>query len=399
MPDDWTKTVLAEVLEGPVKNGYSPNAADKETGYWVLGLGALGNGGLNLSEAKPVTPTDKVIQNLLSPGDFLISRSNTPDKVGRSVRFTGEIDNCSYPDLMMRFRIDPSKAEPGFIEYTLKSFPIRCYLRNSAAGSSRTMVKINKSVVEKMPLDLPPMREQKRIAQILATWDKAITITEQLLANSQHQKKTLMQRLLTGTERFLGFSGEPKRTFLATIAKITMGSSPKSEAYNDRTEGLPLLQGNADIRNRLSAPRTYTSQVTKQCYPGDILLSVRAPVGEVSRSIHHACIGRGIAAIKANVGVDQELLYQWLLNFELKWLRLSQGSTFESVNSDDIKNITINLPDLKEQQKIAAVLAASDAEVDNIEKILARLKAEKNALMQQLLTGKRRVKVDEEQAA
>ena len=156
-----------------------------------------------------------------------------------------------------------------------------------------------------------------------------------------------------------------------------------------------MIQGNADIKDRLSAPRIHTSQITKECFSDDVLLSVRAPVGTVAKSRHHACIGRGIAAIRAKGLLSQEYLYQLLLDFEPKWERLSQGSTFESVNSDDIKSMPVRLPCIKEQQKIASVLLATDTEITTIQSQLDNLKLQKKALMQQLLTGKRRVKVDE----
>jgi type I restriction enzyme S subunit len=204
-----------------------------------------------------------------------------------------------------------------------------------------------------------------------------------------------MQQLLTGKKRLPGFSGEWKRAILSQIAVVTMGSSPKSEAYNDNSDGLPLLQGNADIKKRRSSPRIYTSQITKECHIGDILLSVRAPVGEISRSIHHACIGRGIAAIRAKSNISQDFIYQWLLYYEPKWKKLSQGSTFESVNSSDIKSIHIEIPPVQEQQKVASVLSAADKEIELLEQKLGCLRQEKKALMQQLLTGKRRVQINQ----
>lgn len=290
---DWKSVTLKELLDGPIKNGYSPNATDSETGYWVLGLGALGDEGINSSEIKPVLPEERVLQNILRTDDFLVSRSNTPDKVGRSIRFRNEIENCSYPDLMMRFRIDENKADKAFIEHQLKSAAVRTYFKNCAAGSSSTMVKINKGILEKTPLVVPPVKEQKKIAQILSTWDKAISVTEKLLVNSQKQKKALMQQLLTGKKRLLDengvrFIGEWYICPLSEVAHIIMGSSPKSEAYNDNGVGLPLIQGNADIKCRVSCPRVYTSDITKECSPGDILLSVRAPVGTVALSQHKA---------------------------------------------------------------------------------------------------------------
>ena len=274
-----------------------------------------------------------------------------------------------------------------------------------AHGFKATLVHVQKKDIDNQIILVPPLPEQRKIAKILSTWDQAIATTERLIATSQQQKKALMQQLLTGKKRLVNpetgkaFEGNWETVKFSQLAAITMGSSPKSDAYNETGEGLPLLQGNADIKFRRSAPRIYTNQVTKECSIGDILLSVRAPVGSVAKSDHKACIGRGIASVKAKESNSQEYLYQWLLAFEPKWERLSQGSTFEAVNSNDIKTVHISVPSLTEQQKIASVLTAADQEIERLEAKLAHLKDEKKALMQQLLTGKRRVKVDAAEVA
>ncbi|MEQ9849424.1 restriction endonuclease subunit S [Pectobacterium brasiliense] len=262
----------------------------------------------------------------------------------------------------------------------------------SRQGAGR--YKLNKASLEKIPLIVPPCGEQKKIVQILSTWDKAITTTEQLLVNSQQQKKALIQQLFTGKKRFPGFNGKWEYYHLSDVAVIVMGSSPKSEAYNENGVGLPLIQGNADIKNRKSVPRIFTSEITKECLPDDILLSVRAPVGTIAISNHNACIGRGIAAIRARREFDQTFIYLWLLWFEPRWCSISQGSTFESINSDDIKKLKIKIPSIEEQKNIAKILSVADDEIEILKQKLNHLKQEKKALMQQLLTGKRRVKTE-----
>lgn len=253
------------------------------------------------------------------------------------------------------------------------------FLRLKRFDEASSVPTLNRNNVHGVKCVFPPLSEQKKIAKILSTWDRAIEVTEKLLSNSQQQKESFMQQLLTGKKRFPGFNGEWKNTNLSKISSVIMGSSPKSEAYNDKNKGLPLLQGNADIKNRLSSPRIFTSQITKECMIGDVLLSVRAPVGEISRSIHHACIGRGIAAIQAKSGVCQDFIYQWFLYFEPKWERLSQGSTFESVNSNDIKSLHMEIPSFEEQQKIASVLSAADKEIEVLQQKLECLKQEKKS--------------------
>lgn len=293
--------------------------------------------------------------------------------------------------------VKPKGSDPRFLFYNLQSPDTQKTIFKLAGGS--TFSRINLGDIRKLKTIYPPLAEQQKIAKILSTWDKAISTTERLIENSTQQKKALMQQLLTGKKRLLDdegkrFESEWKEVKLSEIAQITMGSSPKSDAYNEIGDGLPLLQGNADIKNRKSAPRIYTSQITKECHVDDILFSVRAPVGTVALSNHNACIGRGIAAIKAKKNHSQDYLYQWLLSFELKWERYSQGSTFEAVNSDDIKSLNLSIPNYKEQQKIATVLTNADKEIELLEQQLADLQQEKKALMQVLLTGKKRVVVD-----
>jgi type I restriction enzyme S subunit len=178
-----------------------------------------------------------------------------------------------------------------------------------------------------------------------------------------------------------------------------MGSSPSSKTYNQEGCGLPLIQGNGDIDNRVSRPRVFTSQVTEECKQGDILFSVRAPVGAVSVSKHHACIGRGIAAINAKPSSSTRFIYQLLLSLEPKWVKLSQGSTFDAVNSTDIKRLSVYIPsDKEEQMAIAKLLDLQDDDIFNLEAHLDVLKREKQTLMQQLLTGQKRVKLSTDKA-
>lgn len=293
-------------------------------------------------------------------------------------------------------------VDPLYLTYCLLSKESENQIMKFNTSSSQPNVLVGN--LRKFEFQFPKsVPEQQKIAKILSTWDKAISTTEHLIDNSTQQKKALMQQLLTGKKRLLDesgkrFDGEWEEVKLSEIAQITMGSSPKSDAYNEIGDGLPLLQGNADIKNRKSAPRIYTSQITKECHVDDILFSVRAPVGTVALSNHNACIERGIAAIKAKKNHSQDYLYQWLLSFELKWERYSQGSTFEAVNSDDIKSLNLSIPNYKEQQKIATVLTNADKEIELLEQQLADLQQEKKALMQVLLTGKKRVVVNGEVA-
>lgn len=136
---------------------------------------------------------------------------------------------------------------------------------------------------------------------------------------------------------------------MGDVVKITMGQSPNGSSYHDKPIGEILVQGNADLQNGYVKPRIWTTQITKEANKGDIIMSVRAPAGEVGKTNYHVVIGRGVAAIKGN-----EFIYQLLskMNANSYWKKYSTGSTFESLNSNTISNAEIILPSLKEQQKI-----------------------------------------------
>jgi type I restriction enzyme S subunit len=248
---------------------------------------------------------------------------------------------------------------------------------------------INGQKLKTYPIPLPPTRaEQEAIAAALSDADALIESLEQLLAKKRQIKQGAMQELLTGKKRLPGFSGEWEVKRLGSIAEIIMGQSPSSSHYNNKGDGLPLIQGNADIYDRKTIKRVFTTEITKRGYSGDILMSVRAPVGEISRATFDICLGRGVCAIR----YPNEWLYHALIAQEPAWAKLSKGSTFDSVNSTDLKGFVIAVPDdQSEQTAIAAILSDLDAELAALEDKLEKYRKIKQGMMQELLTGRIRL--------
>lgn len=398
-PDGWKNTHLVELIEGQIKNGYSPNATDYITGYWVLGLGALGEDGFNHKEIKPVEPTKKVRSNLLACDDFLVSRSNTPDKVGRAVRYKGELSNCSYPDLMMRFRIDPKKADLGYVEQKIRSSSIRRYYKSHAAGSSSTMVKINKSVVEKTPIQLPPLIEQKKIARILSTWDRAIEVTKKLISNSQQQKKSLMQQLLTGKKRVSGFSGEWGKNALGSIIIEIIGEKlERPSSYELLTVKLHFkgVIRSGKFPNPTKRGRPYCIRNEGELIIGRQNLH-NGGIAIVPEEADGCIASNAISSFREKNSNLNFVLYLMSTNHFLFLVDSLVGGTGQKeISVKELLKLKIPIPKIEEQQKIASVLSTADKEIETLQQKLEYLCQEKKALMQQLLTGKRRVKIDED---
>ena len=150
-----------------------------------------------------------------------------------------------------------------------------------------------------------------------------------------------------GFSRLFCFSWEQRK--LGDVVQITMGQSPDGTTYSDEPSDYILVQGNADLQNGWVCPRIWTTQITKKADAGDLIMSVRAPAGAMGKTAYNAVIGRGVAAIKGN-----EFIYQLLVKMDMDgfWKTLSCGSTFESLNSDNIKNAEVKVPTTAEQVQI-----------------------------------------------
>ena len=157
--------------------------------------------------------------------------------------------------------------------------------------------------------------------------------------------------------RFAGFTDAWEQRKLGDVVQITMGQSPDGSTYSDEPSDYILVQGNADLQNGWVCPRIWTTQITKKADAGDLIMSVRAPAGAMGKTAYNAVIGRGVAAIKGN-----EFIYQLLVKMDADgfWKTLSCGSTFESLNSDNIKNAEVKIPTTAEQIKIGGYFQQLD---------------------------------------
>ena len=273
-----------------------------------------------------------------------------------------------------------------------------------AVGS--TIKTIGLPYFKKLKIALPPYKEQDKIAQILSTWDQAISTTEKLLENSQKQKKALMQQLLTGKKRLLdeqkSFCDPWVNSKIRDMGKITSGGTPDTENLDYWNGTVPWLTP-TDVTALKSAYVSSTSRKITELGVNEssatllpkesLMVCTRATIGSMAISTVEMCTNQGFKNITPNKNFEVKFIY-YLLSFNIKeLLRKSSGSTFLELSKKDFENIELFCPAIKEQRKIAEVLSVVDQETETLQKKLDCLKREKKALMQQLLTGKKRVKV------
>lgn len=177
-------------------------------------------------------------------------------------------------------------------------------------------------------------------------------------------------------------------TPLYSFAEIVMGQSPDSKFVNDEQFGSPFLQGNGEFTTKYPKPIHWVSHPGKMAKKGDILISVRAPVGEINIADQDYCIGRGLAAIRFKNRIDPDYGWYAISFYKGQINRFAQGSTFLAVNSNDIRSIEIPMLEESEQRKIAEILTTVDDAIEQTEALIRKHQRIKQGLMQDLLKVK-----------
>ena len=317
----------------------------------------------------------------LQAGDILCSITAELGKIGWIPENFGEAYINQHTALI---RIDAKKADSKFIAYQLSSNRINQVI--NSLNDAGAKAGLNLPTIKAIPIFYPPLIEQKKIAKILSTWDQAISATEELLKNSQEQKKALMQQLLTGKKRLLDkngviFSEEWKYSHLVDIAKISKGKALSSKDL--KIGSYPVIAGGK------------TSPYTHSEYTHENVITVSASgayAGYVA-FYPYKIWASDCSVVSNKIGSDINFIYHLLVSMQTIIYSLQSGGAQPHIYPKDIEGLKILIPPLVEQKKIASVLSLADQEIDTLQKKLDCLKQEKKALMQQLLTGKKRVKV------
>lgn len=382
LPKGWTYVKLGDVLT-MAQYGLSMSSSDQGR-YPMFRMNNFRDGKVIAENLVYVDLADKeAVKFLLEPNDILFNRTNSPALVGKTGLFSlpGEYVFASY---LVRLRVNEKVADPRFINYFLNDDKTKQELKAlSTAGVSQSNINPT-SLRKKLAIPLPPLAEQQRIATILGACDRAIEASTLLLAKQEKRKEGLVHLIL----KLPSSDSDWTEVKLKDVATVIMGQSPSSSSYNTDGIGLPLIQGNADIKGRQTVPKLFTNAPTKRCVVGDIIMTVRAPVGAIAKSLHDGCLGRGVCAVRAGTHIDDEYLYQVMLAKESEWTKVEQGSTFTAIAGNDVKNTAIPLPKSKdEQHRIATTLSLCDKENKLLRQQLKLLQKQKKGLMQRLLTG------------
>lgn len=307
------------------------------------------------------------------PGDVLINIT------GESVTRTAMVPDAALPARVSQHvaivRPDQSVLDTRFLLSALLNPPTKSYLNMlSEAGATRRA--LTKSHIEKTTISLPPLDEQRRIAGVLGALDDLIDTNRRQLSKLAEVQTAVFLTSWTGESRRLG-----------SVAQITMGQSPPGTSYNEDGEGMTFYQGVRDFGWRYPTRRVWTTAPTRIAEAGDVLVAVRAPVGETNVAVETTALGRGLAGVRAPE--RQATLLQALTADPRIWdFHQGTGTVFAAINKQGLNDLQVPWVD---SDGLESKLSTLDTAIRELDEEIANLTKARDELLPLLLSGRVRV--------
>ena len=409
IPEGW-REATAEELCSRISVGIvikpTQYYVDEEQGVRAFRSANIGEGFVRDSDWIHISEDGhaKNKKSALKANDILIVRTGYP---GTACLLPPEYEGSNCIDIIFA-RPDPEQVVPAYL----------CTFTNSEYGKKQVLdgsgglaqQHFNVGAYKKLKLPLPPLFEQRRIAETLETWDRAIDTVEALIANARAQKQALMQQLLTGKRRLPGFDNPWSERTLESVFQFKKGQGLSKGVVTPDGVRPCILYGELYTRYpeviRKVVGRTNANDgfLSKK---GDVLI----PASTTTTGID---LANATAILESDVLLSGDInilrpkntkqsapFFAYLLTHILKHRIASraQGITIVHLYGAHLKPLTVTIPDVEEQHAISSIILDADDEILRLEAQLTALRHEKAALMQQLLTGKRRVKLPESEVA
>lgn len=404
LPSGWTETKIGEVLTR-VKN---PVQVAQEQLYREIGIRSHGKGifhkksktGLELGNKSVfwIEP-DCFIVNIVFAWEQAVAKT--------SVIEIGFIASHRFP----MYRPLDNKVDIDFLLYLFNTKRGKFLLELASPGGAGRNKTLGQKEFSNIKLQLPSQPEQTAITDILSTWDRAAEQLTALLEAKREHKRALMQRLLTGKQRLPEFmDDEWEEIKLDSLGKFLKGSGLSKGRISLNGNNKCILYGelyttyDEVIRHVVS---TTNAEDGIRSIFGDILIPASTTTSGIDLAIgvalleDNVLLGGDINIFRPNLKLANSEFLSYMLTHIKKFdmARYAQGVTIIHLYGKSLKNISVSLPSLEEQTRIAAILSAADAEISQLEQKLTAIEEQKKGLMQQLLTGKKRVALTHKEAA
>ena len=349
---------------------------------------------------------DRLAGHILSVGDIVFGRKGSVDRHAYiDERYDGWVQGSDC--IRLRFQ---QGINPRYISHYLKLDYVKKQINSASIGS--TMASLNTDILKNIRIALPDLSVQNKIETVLSSLESEIEVNLRICSELEAMAKTLYDYWFVQFD-FPDDAGNPYRSAsgvmewnvilkqqipkgwkvgkLSDVANITMGQSPMGESYNEVGKGIAFYQGRSDFGLYFPTPRMYTTAPTRFAKKGDILLSVRAPVGALNVAIGDCCIGRGLAALNSRLGSQIHLFYT-LQGFQKVFNVLDgNGTTFGSITKDELLNMTVIIPPDKVLRSFEEKVKPIGEKIEKSEEENRELTKLRDWLLPMLMNGQARV--------
>ena len=361
---EWKRTIFKNVIT--LQRGSSPRpiieyVTTSDDGVNWIKIGDMPHfGRIVTSTEEKITKEGAKKSRQVNKGDLILSNS-----MSYGLPYIMGIDGYIHDGWFVLKNFE-NTFDKDYLCNLLISSAIQNQYKRLAAGG--VVQNISSDLVNSVSVSIPTMMEQKKISSLLNLIDERIATQNKIIEDLKKLKSAISHILFSSKGAI----------HLSEIATVVMGQSPSSIAYNDQGLGMPLVQGNLDISNGKTTPRLYTAEFNQTTEKGNIILTVRAPVGEVAKATQKVCLGRGVCAIIPHEENMSDFIYQYLTFYKFMWRRYEQGSTFTSINGSDVRNIFC--PKVRN----VSILTLLDIKINIEERVVKQYQSQKQYMLYQM---------------
>ena len=352
---EWEKCKLSEICT--FFSGGTPSSSNKD--FYGGNIAFIRSGELHADSTELfITQAgfDSSSAKMVEVGDLLLAMYGATSGDIAVSKIKGAINQAI---LCIRTKQNKKFIESVWNKHVSKN--LRKYLQGGQGNLSADIVK-------GISFFFPTLKEQEKIANLVYLLDERIATQNKIIEDLKMLKSAISHILFSSKCAI----------HLSDIANVVMGQSPSSNAYNDQGIGMPLVQGNLDISNGKTTPRLYTAEFNQTTEEGNIILTVRAPVGEVAKATKKVCLGRGVCAIIPHEENMSDFIYQYLTFYKFMWRKYEQGSTFTSINGSDVRNIPC--PKVRN----VSILTLLDRKINIEERVIKLYQSQKQYMLCQM---------------
>ena len=382
MKSEWKTSTIGAACS-LVTDGSHSSPKSVESGEYMVSVKDFTEYGFDFTSCRRISSDDyeTLKRNGCVPeqGDILIGKDGA--RYFEDIIIDRQPERPALLSSIAILRCNKEEIQPEFLYYTLRTPGFKQDVRDNY-GSGSAIPRIILKDFKRMPISYPSLEVQKQITAVLSILDQRIQANTKINDNLQQQAKSLYEEMFLNNPDADMVSGT-----LSDIATITMGQSPSGSSYNEESVGEIFYQGRAEFGFRFPTRRLFTTEPKRMAEPGDVLLSVRAPVGDLNVAYEKCCIGRGLGAIHSKTGDSSFMLYtMFALKPQLDVFN-GEGTVFGSINRDGLSNLPVNIPSAEEIAKFEATVRPMDNLIRTNYEEICRLQSIRDSLLPKLMSG------------